>query len=53
MSPYSAYSLIYNWLTKNHQDVYSRPEWYDLLAMVGNYGGGKLELPGIGIMFRA
>lgn len=48
-SPYSAYSVISNRVTDIHRDVYARPEWYDLLATLGNYSGGRFELPGIGI----
>ena len=48
-SPFTAYSVISNRKTPVHRDNYSRAEWFNLLATVGKYVGGKMRLPGLGI----
>lgn len=51
-SPFSAFSVISNRETEFHRDGKGFAPFYDLIATVGNYTGGRLEIPGIGLRFR-
>jgi hypothetical protein len=51
-SPFTAFSVISNRETELHRDGKGFAPSYDLLATVGNYTGGRFEVPGIGLRFR-
>jgi hypothetical protein len=51
-SPFTAFSVISNRETEVHRDGKGFAPFYDLLATVGNYTGGRFEVPGIGLRFR-
>jgi hypothetical protein len=50
-SLFNGVQIISNRETPIHRDLFSRPEWYDLLATVGPYHTTFFELPGVGIRF--
>lgn len=51
-SPFTAFSVISNRETEFHRDGKGFAPFYDLIATVGNYTDGRLEIPGIGLRFR-
>jgi hypothetical protein len=51
-SPFTAFSVISNRETEVHRDGKGFAPFYDLIATVGNYTGGRFEVPGIGLRFR-
>ena len=48
-SVFSGVAVISNRSTSPHRDGSSRSNWYDILATLGSYRGGTLELLGLGI----
>jgi hypothetical protein len=51
-SVFNAVSVISNRETPLHRDNYSRPQWYDLLATVGDYSEAEMLLPTIGLRLK-
>jgi len=51
-SPFTGLSLMNNRQTPLHRDSLGCYEWMDLLATVGPYTKGILELPGLGLEFE-
>jgi hypothetical protein len=51
-SPFTAFSVIFNRETEVHRDGKGFAPFYDLIATVGRYTGGRFEVPGIGLRFR-
>ena len=51
-SPFTAFSIISNRETEFHRDGKGFAPFYDLLATVGHYTGGRFEVPGIGLCFK-
>lgn len=49
LHPFSAVSVIVNRTTPCHRDSKGRNSWMDILATVGDYSFGRLELPGLGV----
>ena len=47
--PFSSYTVISNCQMQHHQNNQSSHPWYDLLVTVGEYSGGCMTLPGLGI----
>jgi len=48
-SVFNGISVISNRSTLPHRDISSRNNWYDILAILGDYQGCNLELLGLGI----
>ena len=48
-SVFSSVSVISNRITTPHRDISSRPNWYDILVILGSYQNCDLKLPGLGI----
>lgn len=51
-SPFTGLSLMNNRQTPLHRDSLGCNEWMDLLATVGPYTEGLLEMPGLGLEFE-
>lgn len=51
-APFNAMSIISNRESPIHRDPGSRPAWSDLLLALGEYQDGRLELPGLGLLYR-
>jgi hypothetical protein len=51
-SPATAFSIISNRETYLHRDGKGYSPYYDILTTLGNYRGGRLEVPGIGLRFK-
>ena len=49
---FNGVNVISNRQTPLHRDNYSSAEWYDLLATVGDYANGVLELPTVGVRLK-
>ncbi|EIW75351.1 hypothetical protein CONPUDRAFT_66011, partial [Coniophora puteana RWD-64-598 SS2] len=48
-SVFGAMSVMSNRQSILHRDTSGRPSWYDVLASIGNYKGGTVSLPGLGV----
>ncbi|KAL4075202.1 hypothetical protein V8B97DRAFT_2022218 [Scleroderma yunnanense] len=49
---YTNFSVIANQCTPLHHDPHSQPDWYDLLATVGEYDNCFLDIPTLGTQLR-
>jgi len=48
-SVFTACSVISNRVTPFHRDLQTNPQWFDVLATVGNYSMAMMELPDVGL----
>ena len=51
-TPFSAMTVVGNRETPLHRDTGSRVDWADMLIALGTYHDGRLELPGLGMVYR-
>lgn len=47
--PFNGVAVINNRLTPLHRDINGRNEWFDILLGLGEYTGGRFELPNVGL----
>lgn len=48
-SVFTALSIVSNRWSPLHRDPLSRPQWFDAMTTIGNYGVGRMKMPNLGI----